>query len=81
MRMPLNVARAWGSFDSDGDSCRALKCTRDIRNEIMQPDGWTVKKVIINEADDSAADGFRPEGTTRETLAQMKQVPNHANES
>ena len=33
-----------------GDPCKALKCTRDLRNEIMQPDGKTVKKVMINEA-------------------------------
>ena len=33
-----------------GDPCKALKYTRDLRNEIMQPDGKTVKKVMINEA-------------------------------
>ena len=49
VRTPLNVARTWSSFDHEGDSCGALMCTRDLRSEVMQPYGKTVKKVI-NEA-------------------------------
>ena len=73
------LSRTCGSFDYEGESCSTLMCTSDLRNEIMQPDGKTVQKVNDQRGVDSAEDRFQPEGTTRETSAQTKQV-HHANE-
>ena len=78
---PKRLSRTCGSFDYEGESCSTLMCTSDLRNEVMQPDGKTVQKVNDQRGVDSAEDRFQPEGTTRETSAQTKQVPHHANES
>ena len=56
-------------------------CCPHFRHEIVQSNGNTVKKVkIINVASSLLKTFSKLKVHHRETLAQMKQVPHHANE-